>query len=411
MAAAPDAASLPDFDDAYRASLVASLGERDSRLPPDYARSLAPIAFQADDSGRSITLSPDARGSLSVELGQDSAATVVELSRDSWHQFSLDLESSAGLVYGERAHSPRGDLMDLLQWEPALRWLFTERPVYDPDTVDLRDEAGRVLDPTHGFTLDDDREEMASFLRTVGYLWVRDVFSQEEVQAFRAAGERLRAAAREGDQESWWGKREDGDAVLCRVIRAGKEPVIRALHGDPRIEGLAALADVPMEHKQGPEDKDGIAMLWKQAGVSEGLGDLPWHRDCGMGGHASMCPTAVVSVFLGENTKEAGQLRFLPGSWRSSFPFADGDDATAPRGVAPPAKPGDVTFHYGDGLHVAPPPTGTEGPFRSCILMGYGRVGGGHHRGGRHYNDVLLGADDGQVKNMRTVARQHEGGE
>lgn len=411
MAAATDAGPLPDFDDAYQAALRASLGGRDSRLPADYARSLAPIAFQEKESGRSITLVPDARGSLAIQSGQDTAETVVELSRDSWHQLTLDLESSAGLVYGDRARSPRGDLMDLLQWEPALRWLFTERPVYDPKAVDLRDASGRELDPTHGFRLGDDREEMAAFLRTVGYLWVRDVFSEEEVQSFREAAERLRAAAREGDQESWWGRRADGEAVLCRVLRAGKEPAIRALHGDPRIEGLATLSDVEMEHKQGPEDKDGIALLWKQPGVAEGLGDLPWHRDCGMGGHASMCPTAVVSIFLGPNTEEAGQIRFLPGSWRSSFPFAEGDDATAPRGVAPPAQPGDVTFHYGDGLHVAPPPTGTEGPFRSCILMGYGRVGGGHHLGGRHYNDVLLGAEDGQVQNMRTVAKRHEDGE
>ena len=410
MAAAPDAGTLPDFDDAYQAALRASLDGRDSRLPSDYARSLSPIAFQAKETGRSITLAPDAQGGLAIRAGQETATTVVELSRDSWHQLTLDLESSAGLVYGDRAHGARGDLMDLLQWEPALRWLFTERPVYDPNAVDLRDASGRELDPTHGFRLDDDREEMAAFLRTVGYLWVRDVFSEEEVQSFREAAGRLRAAAREGDQESWWGRRADGEAVLCRVLRAGKEPAIRALHGDPRVEGLAALSDVEMEHKQGPEDKDGIALLWKQPGVAEGLGDLPWHRDCGMGGHASMCPTAVVSIFLGLNTEEAGQIRFLPGSWRSSFPFAEGDEAGAPRGVAPPAQPGDVTFHYGDGLHVAPPPTGTEGPFRSCILMGYGRVGGGHHLGGRHYNDVLLGAEDGQVQNMRTVAKRREDG-
>lgn len=161
-----------------------------------------------------------------------------------------------------------------------------------------------------------------------------------------------------------------------------------------------------MEHKQGPGDKDGLAILWKQPGVEEGLGDLPWHRDCGMGGHASMCPTAVTSIFLGPNTKEAGQIRFLPGSWKSSFPFTDGNDAGAPEGVAPAAEPGDITLHYGDGLHVAPPPTGSEGPFRSCILMGYGRTGGGHHAGGRHYNDILLGNADGQVEDMRKIAKR-----
>jgi hypothetical protein len=179
---------------------------------------------------------------------------------------------------------------------------------------------------------------------------------------------------------------------------------MRALHSDPRLRGLAELFDVPMDTKQGAEDKDGVTVLWKQPGVEEGLGDLPWHRDCGMGGHASMCPTAVLSVFLGPNTPEAGEIRFLPGSWKTTLPFAEAGDPHAPEGVAPPARPGDVTFHYGDGMHVAPPPTSKAGPFRCCVLMGFGRVGGRHHRGGRHYNDVLLGSEDGQIEHMRKVA-------
>jgi hypothetical protein len=38
--------------------------------------------------------------------------------------------------------------------------------------------------------------------------------------------------------------------------------------------------------------------------------------------------------------------------------------------------------------------------------MGYGRRDGGHHLGGRHYNDVLLGSEDGQVKDMRAMANK-----
>jgi hypothetical protein len=63
-----------------------------------------------------------------------------------------------------------------------------------------------------------------------------------------------------------------------------------------------------------------------------------------------------------------------------------------------------VTFHYGDGLHVAPPPTSTDGPFRTCALVGFQRVGAHHHLGGRHYNDILLGSEDGQVEHMTKVA-------
>jgi hypothetical protein len=404
--AAPSTELDPSFDDYHRVALPASLSGRQSRLPAGYAATLVPFAIRERETGASFTLSVDAENGIAVTPGDEAATTLIELPHESWRHLTEDLESGPGLVYGERVELLRGDLMDFLQWEPALRWLFTERPVYDPDAVELIDSQGRRLDPTRGFTLDDDPEEMAEFLRVVGYIWVRNVLSPDEVETLREESERLSAAAREGDQESWWGKRADGSTVLCRVLRAGKEPKMRSLHGDPRLEKIASLTDVPLVHKQGPEDKDGVTVLWKQPGVVEGLGDLPWHRDCGMGGHASMCPTAVLSIFLGPNSEEAGQIRFLPGSWQSSFPFVEGTAESAPKGVAPPAGPGDVTLHYGDGAHVAPPPTGTEGPFRSCILMGYGRPEGRHHLGGRHYNDVLLGAEDGQITDMRTKARR-----
>ena len=404
----PKAASFEAF---HERSLPDALTRRSSKLPDAYGRTLAPFGIRERESGRAYTFSyvpsyVPGSGTIKIHPGEEDAKTLVELPFEHWAGLTEDLESAPGLVYGDHATRVRGDLMDFMQWEPALRWLFQDRPVYDPECVDLRDSQGRALDPTRGFYPDDDPEEMAEFLRVVGYLWVRNVLSPEEVETLQEEGERLRAAAKPGDQESWWGKREDGQELLCRVLRAGKEPKMRSLHGDPRLERYAELCDVPMEHKQGAGDKDGVTILWKQPGVAEGLGDLPWHRDCGMGGHASMCPTAVMSIFLGPNTEEAGQIRFLPGSWKSSYPFADGNDAAAPQGIAPPAQPGDITLHYGDGLHVAPPPTGSDAPFRSCILMGYGRTGGGHHKGKRHYNDILLGNADGQVEDMRKVAER-----
>lgn len=373
------------------------------RLPAAYASTLSPFSITLAESGDAFTYSVR-DGLLQIVPGAAEATTTIELPQASWEGLTRDVESAAGLIYGAQARSLRGDMLDFLQWEPALRWLYTGRPVYDPNAIELRGLRGELLDPAHGFRLDDDREAMAHYLRTVGYVFVRDVLSPDEIEILRAESEVLRRLAREGDQESWWGKRSDGTSVLCRVLRAGTQPKMRSLHGDPRIGGLAELCDVPMHQRMGAEDKDGVTLLWKQPGIEEGLGDLPWHRDCGLGGHASMCPTAVVSVFLAPNTPAAGELRFLPGSWKSSYPYQTPDSANALRGVAPPARAGDVTIHYGDGMHVAPPPTGTTGPFRSCVLLGFVRKGGGHHEGRRHYNDILLGDESGQVADMKKVA-------
>jgi len=387
----------------HEGPLRARVAAPDARLPVDYAETLSPFAIALAETGESFTYRA-IDGRLTLAPGRAGARTVIELSQATWEGLTHDLESSAGLIYGARVKALAGDLMDFMQWEPALRWLYTGRPVFDPAAVDLRDRAGRPLDPTRAFRLGDDSEEMAHFLRTAGYLFVREAFAPEEVAALQAESETLRREAREGDQSSWWGKRADGTSVLCRSLRAGTQPKMRSLHGDPRILALAALCDVPMHQPITADENDGVTILWKQPGVEAGLGDLPWHRDCGLGGHGSMCPTAVVSVFLGPNTAEAGELRFLPGSWRSSLPHQTADAKDAPRGVAPPARAGDVTIHYGDGLHVAPPPTGAAGPFRSCVLIGFKRRGGGHHEGRRHYNDLLLGDPSGQIPDMETVA-------
>ncbi len=392
-----------DFARYHARELPRRLETAESGLPEAYAHSLRPLGIRIRETGETRTYRPQG-GTIVVEPGEAGADDLVELAHESFEELVHDLESAPGLIYGERIDALRGDLMHFLHWEPALRWMFTGRPVYDPAGVDLRDRAGRPIDPTRGFELGDDPEEMADFLRTVGYLWVRNVLSPDEVETLREEAARLHEAARPGDQESWWGRRADGSSVLCRVLRAGQQPALRALHGDPRLRGLAGLCDVPMQTKQAADARDGVTVLWKKPGVSEGLADLPWHRDCGMGGHASMCPTAVLSVFLGPNTPEAGAIRFLPGSWRSSLPFSHAGDANAPQGVAPPARAGDVTFHYGDGLHVSPPPTSDAGPHRSCVLIGFSRADGVHHRGERHYNDVLLGSEDGQVQPMTRAA-------
>ena len=46
------------------------------------------------------------------------------------------------------------------------------------------------------------------------------------------------------------------------------------------------------------------------------------------------------------------------------------------------------------------PPTSAEGPHRISVLLGFSPEGAGHHRGERHYNDVLLSREDGLVPHL-----------
>ena len=122
-----------------------------------------------------------------------------------------------------------------------------------------------------------------------------------------------------------------------------------------------------------------------------------------MGGHAAMCPVLIFSIYLQPSRPETGELKMLPGSHVASYGFAEPNAPDAPKGVSLAANPGDMSLHYGDIMHAAPPPTGT-GPFRECLLTAYTRPDAYNHRGDHSYNDVLLSRDDGQVEHLSKVA-------
>jgi hypothetical protein len=238
----------------------------------------------------------------------------------------------------------------------------------------------------------------------VGYLLVKGVFSQDEIAAFRVAATAIAAGAREGDQLSWWGKDDQGNAVLCRCLNAGAHAAFLGLYEDPRVTQLARLLPPGMLHPKA-RDKDGITVVFKNPGMVEGLSDLPWHRDCGMGGHANMCPTYILSLYLYDATPEQGPLQFLPGSQHYAFGFTDPVQANFPGAVTVPAVAGDVTVHIGDVMHAAPPPMPQATHFRQSVLMAF-HPDFTHHRGERHYNDVLLGAEDGQVRHLKSLVEE-----
>ncbi len=339
---------------------------------------------------------------IEIVEGDVDARTVVSMDDDAFSGLVADLETTPGLLYSGRVEVVRGNPMRFVRWEPALRAIFQGRPIYDPANLVLQDRSGAPLDPERSFTLEDlDKyhEDVRHFFETVGYLHLREVFSADEVTEFLGEADLLQDQATPGDQESWWGKTNDGVSVLTRVLNGATRPRLRALYDDDRVLSIAAVPTVPLVAKD-TEGRDAVTILWKLPNMAEGLADLPWHRDCGMGGHASMCPSIVMTICLNDGSAQAGELRVLPGSHPMSFPFIDGSDQAAPHGVSLHVSAGDVTIHYTDVMHASMPPTSDTGPHRISILLGFSSPAAGHHRGERHYNDVLLGADDGQVAHL-----------
>jgi ectoine hydroxylase-related dioxygenase (phytanoyl-CoA dioxygenase family) len=341
-------------------------------------------------------------GTVEIIEGDDRADTVIELDLQSFVGLASDLDTAPGLFYGGQAVVSAGKPGRFIRWEPGLRALYHGRPIFDPETADLRSHDGTALDPTMTFPfteLEDRRAEARHFMDEAGYLVVSRVFAPEEVATFLDEVKGLEAGAFPADGQSWWGRNTSGQEILTRVLNAGDREPLRALYAHPRVLGIVSVAPGALACRES-EGKDAVTVLWKRAEMVEGLSDLPWHRDCGMGGHALNCPTAIMTICLTEGSAEAGELRVLPGSHRGSFPFVDGRDASAPEGIHVDVRAGDVSLHYSDVGHVSMAPTSPDGPERISVLLAFVPPEAGHHRGGRHYNDVLLGSEDGQVENL-----------
>lgn len=394
-AIAADEASFHRF---HLEELPARLAAGNGALAHDDVVALGSLAI-ATPAGAYTFVPVD--GTIEIRSGDD-ADTVIEMDLDAWLGLVSDLDTAPGLFYAGRAVGARGKPLRFVRWEPGLRAMFHGLAPFDPDRADLRDADGVPLDPTRSFELDelDARpDEMRHFLTTAGYLVVRGVFGAEEVAAMLADTEVMRTDARPGDGASWWGRTAAGDEVLCRVLNANRFPRFRALGDDPRIERLRSLVPEPLVGRN-PDALDSGTVLWKLPSVTEGLADLPWHRDCGLGGHALNCPTVIVTICLTVGSPEAGELRVLPGSHRGTYPFIDGRHQAAPEGVPLRVTAGDVSLHYSDLMHASLPPTSEDGPHRVSALLAFVPPQGGHHRGDRHYNDVLLGRPDGQIEHL-----------
>lgn len=378
-----------DFDQFHREDLPARIETGNGALAAPDLAGVGTLGFRVPD-GAAYTYVP---GPDTVEIWSTDAAadTLVELTRDAFSDFANELRTCFGLLYAGLVEVSRGDFGWFERWEPALRALYHGRPILDL-TRDIS------IDFERSFGLDDPDEEMRAFFEANGFLHVRGVFDPAEIAALGSEVERVRAGTTPHDRHSWWATQADGTEVCCRLIYlAQSSEIVAGLSGDERLLRLAALGGTGLE----PEIDclDGLSVVLKNPDVTAGLSDLPWHRDCGLGGHPVLCPSVAIGIQLDRASAEAGQLRFVAGSHLgSSHPLGPGDEDRLPV-VAVDAEPGDVTVHFGDVLHAAPPPTGS-GPYRRALYVTFTRpetlayVGAGHG-----YNDVLF-EHDGRVHSV-----------
>jgi ectoine hydroxylase-related dioxygenase (phytanoyl-CoA dioxygenase family) len=341
---------------------------------------------------------------LTVELDVADGKVVVELDGQAFSDFANEMWSVFGLLYAGRVQVRRGTFEQFAAWEPVLQALWFDRPIYSRDTASsLVDRDGNPLDLRRSFTLDDDHEEMRHFLATTGYLVVRNVFAPDEIAALTARVAEERAKARPGDNRSWWATDADGHEVCCRLTYLGlrHDDFVRLAH-DPRLRPFVNMTGVDM--KPCTDRLDGMSVVIKNPAIVSGLSDLPWHRDCAMGGHFILCPGLNIGIQLDPANADNGQLWYLAGSHRHAAQALTMDDIADLPAVAIDAQPGDITVHYGHVLHAAPPPhSPTAG--RKALYVGWHIAEAFDIVGPEQaYNDVLFMNEGGRVLSVEEIS-------
>lgn len=362
------APALPaDFDDATLAAAAADLSGTGS------------LTFLVE--GQAVTYRVDGPRPVADE-GVADGDTVVRLDAAAWADLVGQVRTFINLFLTGALTFERGSFEQLADWDPALKYLHAGIPPYHPARADL---GGR--DPGASFTLDDSDAELRAQLDTMGFLHVRGAFTEAEMAAANADVDRLAALARPGDDQSWWVAGEDGDEVLCRLVYATlRSPVLAALESDPRISRLGRLLDPTM--RIAPDRMEGSAVLLKVPGRTKGLSNIPWHQDCGMGGHAIFCPAVSIGIQLTGSSAATGNLQVVPGSHGQTLHTQWQQRLDGVPIVAVDTAPGDVTVHVQDVMHASPKPTGPGGR-RTMYVTHYPATLWDHIGPGQAYNDIV----------------------
>lgn len=326
---------------------------------------------------------------IEMSLAND-AVTVIEMNDAAFAAFASEYLTAPGLQIQQMISFRRGDYGQFDAWEPVLRSLYSQRPIYDPNQVPTD-----VLD-TAFIWGSSSTVEIADFLHAFGFAVVRNVFSPAEVDAFDREIDRLTALASPSDGQSWWVQGAAGDDRVCQLHYTSLlSELFAGLESDDRMQSL--VNEVDQSFVPHPEIGNGHFAVVKNPGVTGGLTDLPWHVDCGLGGHPVLCPSLHIGVQIRAMNEHSGEMKFLAGSHLACVPRPTKDQLSSLPVVTVHAEPGDITLHFPDALHAAPPPNGS-GEGRRTLYLSYGRPELSTVFGYKQGYDQMLFKGDGHVE-------------
>lgn len=405
-------AGLPwvDFDAFHQEELPRRLAEGvNERVAWDVADK-RPISIGLPD-GRFYTYRCQ-DGRVLVEPGQaDDARTILEIiDHESWLDYLYEYRTRFGLLYSNAVRFVRGDFESWDDWEPAIRCMYSGRPIYDPASIDFVDRGGDPLDLHHKFSVDDDPEDLSHFLRLTGFLVVKQAYDTPFITELGRELDRVTREAVEGELSSWWATDAKGDRFPYRLTYlSDKSDVIAGLYDHPRTRELVALSReevVPV-----PDRIEGILAVVKKEGLEDGasgFANLAYHTDCGFGACHTTCPCVLVGIQVDAAGPASSQLHMMAGSWGKAYHNVPSHITPERYPLVPiQADPGDATVHFGCGLHAGPPPSGPNRR-RTIYLQHYSPRASeliGPYQG---YNQIMPGYGEGDIPNIEEMREKVE---
>jgi Phytanoyl-CoA dioxygenase (PhyH) len=356
-----------DAERFFRETLPGALDANRAGIAPGAARlRLRPLAIET----------PDARATLFWR--DDRAEVVPGADRDESVVWRLTAEAFADLVAdqstpmamfssGKLAVSGAG-LTELLDWWLVLRAALDGRAIHTPGSVSFRARDGSPLDLDRAFASDDDPEEMSHFLHEAGFLHLRSWLACDRMDQISADMDAAVGDYRDGDGNSWWVTTRDGARRCVRMqCFDAKSPATSELLEDPAFVRIGELTGDGHRGQQGLVGNR-VEALFKPIGVTQGISDVPWHKDCSLGRHSYDCSNLTTGISVTGATEDSGQLRVRPGSHRAlCWPAFAQPGLDLPDRPLPTEK-GDITVHLSCTLHMAQPPIARE---RRVLYTGF----------------------------------------
>ena len=132
---------------------------------------------------------------IEVDEKANEAKVILKTDQMSWQNLVCESWSMMGLILQNRITVITGEFNHIAAWEAPLQALYNNRPIFSSDDIPSEEP--------YEFNYDSDKQMMARSLRVLGFILVKGVFNENEIEQMSKEVDSRRANASINDKRSW----------------------------------------------------------------------------------------------------------------------------------------------------------------------------------------------------------------